>query len=708
MGWPSVRKYKDGDKVNADTLNDPINQLTERTEQLYRLLRDHDRTKVVVSASLSLPDGFGDAYVGMPVYRTASGAYAPASAMEQQNAWFYAADAAMAVGVVSKVSDGDAEVVLYGEIDLEGAGVSPSDIIADDVRESGRYYLSAEAGKLTAHPNGPVIYVCNVTVATPKDADPYVSSILVSPQYRDTGESHVHRQVVLRGFPAGGTVREVDGKYVAGGIASQSGTAVLSTYGHWDGSDPITYVVTVREDTLSWTSDDATGDSGSTPLRADGPTAVGKHGLSVRVTGDGVWELAMPDAARGWANYSEKVSGTLTQVGYALNLQMYLHLDGSYVDPNPLNGAYVSVDGIELRGPVFGARRQWKVVSSLGDESGNEGPWLIWYGCTVDGDNAVAPFLLKDGVVVERDILFTTNTMRVGPTGFVTSLQSAPGSILRFTRAGTSFPAAQGPLMASLGIDFRTEAGGVRGHEVVKRIVGETFYTGPVVEKIVAGPGVSAIERSGAVTVSVSNAAYAGDFETIALKNAKQDLVGNVFPYTKLLGWRTGAVNVNSGFSAKFRVPDHIPYGKYGVIVSASVFGEEQAAQACGAAFLMSAFYLRDYALSSAGVQEGDASTDVSQPTPAASRVIEVPFDSGHPAFDPVVIHGFAEYPDVPAQRTYIPDLMLKKADGSPVVVYPGYFIGVDISRTSSSANVGYEAAIGFLSLRWNLVSVEG
>lgn len=715
MGWPSVRKYKDGDKVNADTLNDPINQLTERTEQLYRLLRDHDRTKVVVSASLSLPDGFGDAYVGMPVYRTASGAYAPASAMEQQNAWFYAADAAMAVGVVSKVSDGDAEVVLYGEIDLEGAGVSPSDIIADDVRESGRYYLSAEAGKLTAHPNGPVIYVCNVTVATPKDADPYVSSILVSPQYRDTGESHVHRQVVLRGLPAGGTVREVDGKYVAGGIASQSGTAVLSTYGHWDGSDPITYVVTVREDTLSWTSGGATGDSGSTPLRADGPTAVGKHGLSVRVTGDGVWELAMPDVARGWANYSEEVGGTVTQVGYALNLQMYLHLDGSYADPNPLNGAYVSVDGIELRGPVFGARRQWKVVSSLGDESGNEGPWLIWYGCTVDGDNAVAPFLLKDGVVVERDILFTTNTMRVGPTGFVTSLQSAPGSILRFTRAGTSFPAAQGPLMASLGIDFNTETGGVRGHEVVKRIVGSTFYTGPVVERVVAGPGAAVLPSNGqgTVTVSLGGAKFAGDFETIALKNAKQDVAGGIFPYTKLLGPNA----VASGFTAKFRVPDYLPYldedGNpidYNVVVSASLFGESSSEASAQAAFRLRSFYLYDYALTSdATAIPPIGGASINQPTPGDMVTVPVVLGENYAAFDPVVVHGFPPslVPDVIPHRRNVPDLLLKK-DGQAIIVRPGYFVGLEIFRANpTGSGVQYTAPLGFLSLRWNLIDAR-
>ena len=712
MGWPSVRQYRDGDKVNADTLNDPINQLTQRTEQLYRMLRDNDRTKVVVSASLSLPDGFGKAYVGLPVYRMDSGAYAPASALEQQNAWFYAADAAMAVGVVSKVTDDGADVVLYGEIELDENTVLPaSKMIADPNPTSGRYYLSSTVGKLTAHPVGPVIYVCNVLVEA-SDVGTRVRSILVSPQYRDTGESHIHRQIVLSGLPAGGAASILDDKYVAGGIVSRSGTATLTTYGHWDGAVPLTYVVTVSGTTLTWTSDDPNGDTGSATLAADGPTTVGRHGLAVRVTGDGTWDLAMPNVAKGWMNYSEGGE----QVGYALNLQMYLNLDGSAADPNPLNGASLSVDGIERRGPVFTNRKQWKVVASLGGADGSEGPWLIWYGCAVDGDNAVAPFILKDGVVVARDILFTINTMRVGPTGFVTALQAAPGSILKFTRMGTSFPAVQGPLQADLGIDFNTETGGVRGHEVVKRIVGSTFYTGPVVERVVAGPGAAVLPSNGqgTVTVSLGGAKFAGDFETIALKNAKQDVAGGIFPYTKLLGPNA----VASGFTAKFRVPDYLPYldedGNpidYNVVVSASLFGESSSEASAQAAFRLRSFYLYDYALTSdATAIPPIGGASINQPTPG--DMVTVPVVLGkenYMAFDPVIVHGFppSSVPDVIPHRRNVPDLLLKK-DGQAIIVRPGYFVGLEIFRANpTGSGVQYTAPLGFLSLRWNLIDAR-
>lgn len=721
MGWPSVRQYKDGDKVNAEALNGPINQLTERTEQLYRMLKDNDRTKVVVSAEIRLPVGFGLPYVGMPVYRTATGAYAPASATEQQNAWFYASDAAMAVGVVSKVissteTTAEADVVLYGEIEIAADTDLPAaTIIADDDPASGRYYLSATAGKLTARPVGPVIYVCNVLLEERKGVR-YVRSILVSPQYRDTGESHVHRQVVLSGLPAGGTASIVDDKYVAGGIAARSetgtATARLTTYGHWDGAAPITYEVTVRGTALTWTSDDPDGDSGSTTLVADGPTTVGRHGLAVRVTGDGTWDLEMPNVAKGWMNYSE--GGT--QVGYALNLQMYLNLDGSAADPNPLNGAYLSVDGVERRGPVFEDRKQWKVVASLGGADGSEGPWLIWYGCAVDNKNAVAPFILEDdGTVVARDILFTTNTMRVGPTGFVTALQAAPGSILKFTRMGTSFPAAQGPLQADLGIDFNTETGGVRGHEVVKRIVGSTFYTGPVVERVVAGPGAAVLPShgQGTVTVALGGAKFAGDFETIALKNAKQDVAGGIFPYTKLLGPN----EVASGFTAKFRVPDYLPYldadGNpidYNVIVSASLFGEAASEASAQAAFRLRSFYLYDYALTpdaTAIPPVGGAS--INQPTPGDTVTVPVVLGENYAAFDPVVVHGFPPsiVPDVIPHRRNVPDLLLKK-DGQAIVVRPGYFVGLEIFRANpAGSGVQYTAPLGFLSLRWNLVDAR-
>jgi hypothetical protein len=98
--------------------------------------------------------------------------------------------------------------------------------------------------------------------------------------------------------------------------------------------------------------------------------------------------------------------------------------------------------------------------------------------------------------------------------------------------------------------------------------------------------------------------------------------------------------------------------------------------------------------------------------------VVYVPFADEYKAFDPVLVHGFAAedgqgpgelvLPDV-GQRVRDDALWLRTSASDRMVVYPGYFVGVSIERcgVSGSEITPYEPAIGFLSLRWNLVAVQ-
>lgn len=757
MLWPNVETYKDGDLLDAATLNDPINQLIARTEYLKRVLdASASHTNVAIAAATLSADGGAVPELGQPVYRVPGGnAYAQAKATVgavDESKWFWADQQAMAVGVVGSTPSGtSATVVLSGYISF-GSGLNVANVIVDKNPTSGRYFLSSTPGKLTAAPTGPIIYVCDCEIANGK-----VVSMLVNPQYRDTGESHIHRSFVLSGRPLGYAGKSTYGgsgpyyrvanivpdNYTPDPSAYPTTAVVVELYGQWTYSGDVSYTLELKpklgvgtsndwgDYTLSWTSDlDGTGEVtalGTGTGTRSSLFSVGTHGLKAKLIrwssaslGSLTWTVNMPDAGRSWVDYT----GSGGFLGYRLNLGMYMEL-ARFVPPLPANGAALIVDGVELRSSVFGGDKQWEILDA--DSSG--GPWLVWYGGLVDADSVTTPFVWNADAAAQRarSIVLHVNRMRVGPTGFVTSLQAAPGSPLKVTSAQTGANAVQGALQVGLDIDFKSESGNAEGHEVVKRIVGSTFVTGPVVERVVAGPGVDVDRQQGTVTVSMSNAVYAGDFETIALKNAKQDLAGGVFPYTKLLGWTVGGPNIDSGFTAKFRVPDHIPYnaGKgYYVVVSASVFGEADAASAGTAAFRLTGSMLADQACA-AGAPAAELADSIASPSVGYTATIDVPFAAGYGAFDPVLVHGFGTssddagpgaliLPDVPPsgsgqkQRIRRAALWLKadSAGTDPMVVYPGYFVGISIARCGTSGTL-YTAPIGFLSLRWNLVAVQ-
>ena len=755
MVWPSVKTFQDGvDLLDAKTLNDPITQLIARTDYLKNALDSAGgRTSITIAdAELSAEAGSPPA-LGQPVYRVAgSNAYAMAAAVAgdvEEGKWFWADQQAMAVGVVGSTPSGNsATVVLGGYVSFQD-GIPVAGVISDLAPASGRYFLSATPGKLTAAPAGPIVYVCDCEIKGGK-----VMSMLVNPQYRDTGESHIHRAFVLSGSPVGGYSAKVDGRYLAQGIA-KDGLALSATalptgmtivpYGHWTSSTEIEYIFTVSRKTgksatstdwgdytLEWTPY-ADGESHAWDMSIrdnESPLVkIGDSGLYVKLyvssgttpaslVGSGVkWQFTMPDAAKAWINYY--VGGN--HAGYRLNLGMYPGM-ARFVPPLPANGAELTVGGIELRGAEFGDRKQWEIVQ--GAEEGS-GPWLVWYGGEISAVSTTAPFEWDADLSLQkaRDIVLHVNRMRVGPTGFVTSLQAAPGSILKVTSAQTGAVAAQGALQVGLDVNFKSQAGGAAGSEVVKRIEGGTFVTGPVVERVVGGPGVDVDRQQGTVTVSVSNAMYSGDFETIALKNAKQDLAGGVFPYTKLLRWTNGASNnVMSGFTAKFRVPDSIPYnaGKgYHVVVSASVFGEESTDIDKVAAFKLSGSMLADQACSDAIASDTGMAGSIASPVSGPGIAVLARFAGGYSAFDPILVHGFGNASGVGPGSLVLPDTDQRMRDGSMwllasadtrMVVYPGYFVGISIERCdlpARSSATPYAPAIGFLSLRWNLVAIS-
>ena len=75
------------------------------------------------------------------------------------------------------------------------------------------------------------------------------------------------------------------------------------------------------------------------------------------------------------------------------------------------------------------------------------------------------------------------------------------------------------------------------------------------------------------MTIGAMSQQYSGEFDEVALENAKQELIG-MFPYVKLMGWTTGGTgNIPTGFVAKFRVPHTISSAlKFRVLTYMTVF----------------------------------------------------------------------------------------------------------------------------------------
>lgn len=625
MAWPSITEYSNGEAVEAVVLNKPIQQLATRTQHLLDAISALRGGTTYVDGRLHPGTDGKRPVVGDVVYRRAEdGSYARALARTENNDVFYAAPEAMAVGVVASVEQGGetGKIVLSGCLSLP---VPASDLLEDGSSlpaGSGRCYLSARnPGRVTPTPSGPVIYVGDY------HADGNACSILVNPQYRDTGESHVHRAFVLTGKPRGP-------------LTLNAAWTEITAIGEYQASGSSTY------DASGWT---LSSQDGRPVLRLD----LRRH----------------PEVAR-------------------------------FLPLIPGNSVSLQIDGVEARSrELFGDDGEWSI------ERDSESTWLVWHSVSLDG--AVLPFSVDatKAPTPHHIVLYAAKAL-VGPTGFVTSLDVIPGSPLRIVSRSSAMTAHQGDLQIGLDVDFSTSNAGEPGFNVLKRVDGNRFIAGPVVERISCGAGLSMISRGGPdgqgeVELSVGGAAYTGDFETIALENAKQALVGGFFPYTRLLGWTSGAANVNTAFTAKFRVPDSIPDASdngYNVVLSMSVFGEEDAASASAAGVHLTSGVLPDF--SSSG-QSASFSGGVRKGQPA---VVDIPFASGYVAYDPIFVHGFTGRED-DAQHVTRAALTLKDADGYPIVVHPGWFVGVRIARGATQTPSAYTGPLGVVSLRWELVA---
>lgn len=447
-------------------------------------------------------------------------------------------------------------------------------------------------------------------------------------------------------------------------------------------------------------------DADGTPYNSPGAIALGDY-----------WTAELSDPAPGAKfEYSMGMHAALSQ----------------FYPPVPMKAACLELNGVSLDSAEF---YPGDATYLLGRQT------LYWY----PDDYAMVPWP-KDWVSVndpgsaeeQKKLLLHFARATIGNTGYVTSLRPAEGSPIRVLQCGTREDGTVGDLALDLDLSMTTEDVGLAGYQVVKTATGNKLRRGPVVEKILPGPGIAITQSQGApngqgiVTIGLSDAAaYTGDFEEVALENAKQEMIG-MFPYVRLLGWTTGGTNTPTAFTAKFRVPHTIENKPYRVVLYTTVFGEEDVPYV-SEMILPKAGLVFTYAVLPDVYPVGE---EIANPTnslnlldellePDSAKVVEVVMGNAaaspkaYKAYDPMLIHNYGDEqpsPNIAGHRQQILGTPFPNPDDingavSNIGVKPGSLVAVRFARGNLASAPGegnpeYTGALGFINLRWMLVSV--
>lgn len=759
--WPSVSGIKDGQNLCAATFNKPLTELAERTNYLYDKLRVFNRNEPLATLIISDAELDRDVppVVGDVVYFDEDRqVYSKAVANTSVNDAFSIDRTAYAVGVVIKRSGTTATIVLRGKLDMSLSGMSVLNMLEKDEEfVPGKYYLSTnEPGKITATPNGPRIYIGQFTEG---------DFALIDIRPRDLGEAHVHRSYLLAGKPAGDQKvlpDNPDGHHLYLGHSPEHYAVTdvegdvfprLVITGDWLYTGTKTYTFTIEKfdggapSSLSdlWIRWSCGSTEKKFSVNAfDKPYEV-ENGFFVSLQRGGdddtvysvaeddpqkrTWVLTLPNDAAGWRSlsseekekYAEKHPGSkepcfVYNIGFDPAMQ-------AFYPPVPAKSASLTMNGVELASERLGGNYVYSV----------ENDSLYWFDDT--WDHAPWPTNYRSRAVTvdsweERRLVLHFIKSASNETGPVTSLRGAPGSGIRVLSCGSGSVYDVGDLMIDIDPKGDVVDDNVVGFNVVKEGSGGVFKTGPVVEKIVAGTGIS-ISRlgkspagQGTVVINATNSGISGDFEEVALQNAKQDMVG-MFPYIRLLGWNSGSNNTPTAFVLKFHVPYDNSNELYRVHILMSVFGTQDYV---GNATRYAGIKMNYNILPDLNPVETEGGTYESANvmsdliSPDTERVLDIPVVSefagnvvSYKAFDPVMIHTKNDDADLPGKKysslgeavPYIEECSRYAAEHSVDVVgvRPGYTVAVRVARgdVSDASVQRYTAPIGFMNMRWVL-----
>lgn len=402
--------------------------------------------------------------------------------------------------------------------------------------------------------------------------------------------------------------------------------------------------------------------------------------------------------------------------------------------PVPAKSGCFMLNGVEMESVSnYGG----KAVIDIGDDS------IYWRDATEGRQPWPIPAMTNDTPVPVEDEyreMFHMVSEFHSETGPVTSLRPAKNSPVTLKRVSTDEDATVGDLEIDVDLMLGMEDAGIPGYKVPKASRGNKMLLGPVVERLVAGPGISFSrtegmpEGQGVFTISADGAMYSGDFETIALENAKLDSIG-MFPYVRLLGWTPNSdSNIPTGFVAKFHVPATAAPASYRVRFYATVFGEEGfEGDYRSAGIQLDYSALPDFTSTNSGViPTANLRTGLIRPNQddesVASRVLNIPLGSvvtgggvKYDAYDPILVHNDPRIGTLAGKSIQVLDYAFPNQDdcsdylqthpemASGVFgLHPGYTVAIRLSRTAPSSGTPYTGPIGILNFRWAIEAVDG
>ena len=399
---------------------------------------------------------------------------------------------------------------------------------------------------------------------------------------------------------------------------------------------------------------------------------------------------------------------------YRYNIDMNVGLTALY-PPIPLKAASFVINGLEMASYAhFPDTPDYRVA--------NQG--LYWYSATINpwpNDWAYGETVFADPRLAVLHLI----RPRAGETGIVRSLQPAPDAPISITRCGTNTPASTGDLQIDVDLSLRARNDNLPDYLTYKRIQGNRLLAGPVVSRLVDGPGYTVVSPPGVprgygdVQLQLDSAGLAGDFENIALQNAKHELIG-LFPYIRLLGWTTGGANVPSGFTAMFSLPSTLT-GTYQFVLSMVLFGESNIVSGSRrvAGFSYTYSVLHDYMPDDSYKRNLVSGLITPATTPIAWEVpIGIATDSPvYTAYDPMIVHTAPDQATDTPGREYrasvgpypkANDLLggVAESDLAKLTLRAGTQVAVQIQRAGITAGTEYTAPVGILNLRWRLIPV--
>lgn len=439
------------------------------------------------------------------------------------------------------------------------------------------------------------------------------------------------------------------------------------------------------------------------------------YGITLRhipmdpVTGETATSSNVHSGDRWSATLTNEAPGAAFRYSLSMN-----HGLSAFFPPIPLKSASLVVNGIELASEEhFPDDPAYKTgFRGFYWYSGSAFPWPTDW---LPGET---------GFTDEKQAVLHLIRPRAGATGLVRSLTAAPDSPVSVTQCGTDIPASVGDLQVDVDLSLRARNDNLKGYHVFKQVQGTRLLAGPVVSRILPGPGYRVISPPGVpsgfgdVQLQLDNQYTSGEFQEIALQNAKHEMIG-LFPYIRLLGWTTGGNNVPSGFTAKFNLPAQLS-GLYRFSVSMTIFGEAAIAsgrQNAGLTFEYSV--LHDYKPD--GGYKRNLLTGLI--TPAVNPITwEIPIgedELAYTAYDPMIVHTAPDQAEDDPAKEYrasegpypvANDLLGNVAEPeiNNLAVRAGSQIAIRIQRGDIQTGTEYTGALGIMNLRWRLLPVSG